>query len=119
MNLHCPQRVSFVRRFHCGCEYYYGYYTVVLQTTTQPFANFSYSLLKTLTMTVGEFDETDNIFYSVPNIVTYDVVTYVLWIIFLAVMPILLQNMLVSCCFLSFVYFFFFLASQVVGRILL
>ena len=51
--------------------------------------------MKTLTMMVGEF-ETDPLLYSVPSILLFPISTYSLWIIFLLVMPILLQNLLVS-----------------------
>ncbi len=45
-------------------------------------------------MTIGEF-ETDPIFFSNPSVIEYPVATYMLWIIFLVIMPVLLQNMLV------------------------
>ncbi|CAI8040069.1 Transient receptor potential cation channel subfamily A member 1 homolog [Geodia barretti] len=46
-------------------------------------------------MTTGEL-ETDPIFFSTPSVVTYPVITYLLWIVFLIIMPILLQNLLVG-----------------------
>ncbi|CAI8040068.1 Transient receptor potential cation channel subfamily A member 1 homolog [Geodia barretti] len=69
----------------------------VVETTTPPqqFVTFPYSLLKTLSMTTGEL-ETDPIFFSTPSVVTYPVITYLLWIVFLIIMPILLQNLLVG-----------------------
>ncbi len=64
------------------------------QQPPQQFVNFPYALLKTIIMTIGEF-ETDPIFFSTPSVVEYPLVTYILWVIFLIIMPILLQNMLV------------------------
>ena len=46
-------------------------------------------------MITGEL-ETDRIFFSTPSVITYPVVTYFLWIIFLIIMPMLFQNLLVS-----------------------
>lgn len=62
---------------------------------TRPFSNLGYSFMKTLTMMVGEF-ETDPLLYSVPSILLFPVTTYGLWIIFVLVMPILMQNLLVG-----------------------
>ena len=67
------------------------------QPPPQQFVTFPYSLLKTIIMTVGEF-ETDPILFSTPSVVEYPVSTYLLWVIFIIIMPILLQNMLVSRC---------------------
>ena len=53
-----------------------------------------YDLIPPVTMTIGEI-ETDPLFFSTPNLIEYPVVTYLLWIVFLIVMPVLLQNMLV------------------------
>ena len=64
-----------------------------------PFANVWVSIVKTMTMTTGEF-EYDNIFRQCgeecPTEVPYPEVSYVLWIFFLILMPILLTNLLVS-----------------------
>ena len=46
-------------------------------------------------MTIGEFDEVDHILYRVPNVIEFEFSTYLLWLIFVIVMAILLQNMLV------------------------
>lgn len=69
-----------------------------------PFADPARSILKTMTMTTGEF-EFDNIFRQtpggvmdpseVPMNVPFPEVSYILWIIFLILMPILLTNLLV------------------------
>ena len=69
-----------------------------------PFADPTRSILKTMTMTTGEF-EFDNIFRQtpggvmdrseVPRNVPFPEVSYMLWIIFLILMPILLTNLLV------------------------
>ena len=71
-----------------------------LQASPQQFITFPYSLLKTLAMTTGEL-ETDRIFFGTPSVVVYPVVTYILWITFLVIMPILLQNMLVREYFIN------------------
>ena len=67
-----------------------------LQPSTMPFNNLGYTLLKTLTMTIGEFDEVDHVLYRVPNVIEFEFSTYLLWLIFVVVMAILLQNMLVD-----------------------
>ena len=71
--------------------------TRTTQDFPQPFITFPYSLLKTMIMTVGEF-ETDPIFFSDPSdsVLSYPTVTYILWVLFLIIMPVLLQNLLVS-----------------------
>ena len=77
------------------CAYYMNETSyIIIQAPPQQFLTFPYSLLKTLAMTTGEL-ETDPIFFSTPSVVTYPVVTYLLWITFLIIMPTLLQNMLV------------------------
>ena len=70
----------------------------IMQPSTMPFQNLGYSLLKTVTMTIGEFDEVDHILYRVPNVLEFEFSTYLLWLIFVIVMAILLQNMLVGPC---------------------
>ena len=64
-----------------------------------PFHNLGYTLLKTVTMTIGEFDEVDHILFRVPNVIEFEFSTYLLWLIFVIVMAILLQNMLVHTYF--------------------
>ena len=51
--------------------------------------------MKTVTMTVSEFDEVDNILYHIPNVLDFGFATYFLWPIFVVVMAVLLQNLLV------------------------
>lgn len=53
--------------------------------------------MKTLTMMIGEF-ETDPLLYSVPSILLFPLATFFLWIIFVLVVSILLQNLLVRIC---------------------
>ena len=56
------------------------------------------SILKTMTMTTGEF-EFDTTFRQCgsecPTELQYPIVSYVLWVLFLILMPILLTNLLV------------------------
>ena len=63
-----------------------------------PFRNAGLSFIKTMVMTTGEF-EYDSIFghnNESRNLLTsFPVVAYILWIIFLIIMPILLTNLLV------------------------
>ena len=63
-----------------------------------PFRNAGLSFIKTLVMTIGEFDynsifghnnESSSLLTSFPE------VAYILWIVFLVVMPILVTNLLV------------------------
>ena len=63
--------------------------------TTSPFESQGYSLMKTVTMTIGEFDEVDAILYHHPNVLHFGFATYFLWLIFVVVMAVLLQNLLV------------------------
>ena len=51
--------------------------------------------MKTVTMTIGEFDEVDAILYHHPNVLHFGFATYFLWLIFVVVMAVLLQNLLV------------------------
>ena len=67
----------------------------VQKLTTSPFENQGYSLMKTVTMTIGEFDEVDHILYHDPNVLQFGFATYFLWLIFVVVMAVLLQNLLV------------------------
>ena len=64
-----------------------------------PFRNAGLSFIKTVVMTTGEF-EYDSIFgHNNENrnlLTSFPVVAYILWIIFLIIMPILLTNLLVS-----------------------
>ena len=69
----------------------------------QPFSTPARSLLKTMTMTTGEF-EYDGIFRQAPGgidaammvrEIPFPPVTYILWIVFIILMPILLTNLLV------------------------
>ncbi|CAI8048714.1 Transient receptor potential cation channel subfamily A member 1 homolog [Geodia barretti] len=69
----------------------------------QPFSTPARSLLKTMTMTTGEF-EYDGIFRQAPGgidpgtvrEIPFPPVTYILWIVFIILMPILLTNLLVG-----------------------
>ena len=65
-----------------------------------PFSTPARSLLKTITMTTGEF-EFDSIFRQSPEVnrgegIPYPPISYILWIAFIILMPILLTNLLVS-----------------------
>jgi transient receptor potential cation channel subfamily A protein 1 len=68
---------------------------VEIESPPQQFLTFPYSLLKTIAMTTGEL-ETDPLFFSTPSVITYPFITYFLWIVFLIIMPTLLQNLLVG-----------------------
>ena len=66
-----------------------------------PFSSPSRSLLKTMTMTTGEFDF-DSIFRQDPTgesdaaeEIPFPPISFILWIVFVIIMPILLTNMLV------------------------
>ena len=60
------------------------------------FQEFPQSCVKTLVMITGEF-EFDAIFLNnSADTITYPVTTYVLWIVFVILMPILFNNLLVS-----------------------
>ena len=74
-----------------------------------PFSNVPRSLLKTMTMTTGELDY-ENIFRLNPagesdglSDIKYPPISYILWVLFIVLMPVILTNMLVSplhkeCC---------------------
>ena len=66
----------------------------LFQPRTEPFTRLHYSLIKTLTMMIGEF-ETDSLLYSSPSIILFPFTTYSLWVLFVLVMAILMQNFLV------------------------
>jgi len=57
-----------------------------------PFKNPARSMLKTMVMTVGEY-EFDTIFFATK--LDFVAVSYILWIVFVILMPILLTNLLV------------------------
>lgn len=66
-----------------------------------PFSSVPRSLLKTMTMSTGEFDF-DTIFRQDPTggsadaeEIPFPAVSYILWITFVILMPVLLTNMLV------------------------
>jgi len=58
-----------------------------------PFRNPGRSMLKTMVMTTGEF-EFDTIFFATG--LDFAEVSYILWIVFVILMPVLLTNLLVS-----------------------
>ena len=89
------QYIATPKPFNLVCVFFIIDAFLSFQTPPQQFVTFPYSLLKTISMTTGEL-ETDAIFFSTPSVVTYPFVSYLLWIIFLIIMPILLQNLLVS-----------------------
>lgn len=70
-----------------------------LVVNVSPFRNAGLSFIKTMVMAIGEFDY-DSIFghnnESRSLLSSFPVVAYILWIIFLIIMPILLTNLLVG-----------------------
>ena len=69
-----------------------------LLANVSPFRNAGFSFIKTIVMTIGEFEydstfghsnESRNLLTSFPE------VAYILWVVFLIVMPILVTNLLV------------------------
>ena len=85
-------------------ENYYANGYSIQELTTSPFENQGYSLMKTVTMTIGEFDEVDHILYHDPNVLQFGFATYFLWLIFVVVMAVLLQNLLVLETTICIVY---------------
>ena len=71
-----------------------------------PFANPFRALIKTMTMTTGELDYESIFHYSsggsaqdeLVSDIPFPVISFILWIVFLILMPILLANMLVRYC---------------------
>lgn len=92
MNCPCPHGHNSLDR-HAGFILLMP--VILSQPRTEPFSTLHYSLMKTLTMMIGEF-ETDSLLYSVPSIILFPFTTYSLWIIFVLVMSILMQNLLVG-----------------------
>ena len=88
-----------------GLSFYMVFDQPGLLFSRSPFSDPARAILKTMTMTTGEF-EFDNIFQqtpggaddigSIPGPIPFPQVSYILWIIFLILMPILLTNLLVS-----------------------
>lgn len=86
-----------------------GYHLHICETTSfplplkrTPFSTPARALVKTMTMTTGEF-EYDSIFRQPSNPLEdagddlqFPSVSYILWIVFLVLMPILLTNLLVG-----------------------
>lgn len=87
-----------------GLSFYMAFFQPGDLFVRSPFSDPARSILKTMTMTTGEF-EFDNIFQQtpggassvaeIPGDIPFQVVSYLLWIIFLILMPILLTNLLV------------------------
>ena len=80
-----------------------------------PFRNAGLSFIKTMVMTIGEF-EYDNIFGhsndSSRLLTSFPEVAYILWIVFLIVMPILVTNLLVREGMIVLPIFSFFIIWQ-------
>ena len=83
-------------KVHLNLEWRVNVIIIIQVLRTSPFASQEYSLMKTVTMTIGEFDEVDSILYHYPpNVLHFKFATYLLWLIFVVVMAVLLQNLLV------------------------
>lgn len=88
-----------------GLSFYMAFFQPGVLFSRSPFSDPARSILKTMTMTTGEF-EFDNIFQQtpggvnsvdqIPEQIPFQVVSYLLWMIFLILMPILLTNLLVG-----------------------
>jgi transient receptor potential cation channel subfamily A protein 1 len=83
-----------------GLAFYMAFYEPDVGFRRTPFSTPARSLLKTITMTTGEF-EFDTIFRQSPEVNTeeeipYPPISYLLWIAFIILMPILLTNLLVG-----------------------
>lgn len=85
-----------------GLAFYMAFYEPILMR--QPFSTPARALLKTMTMTTGEF-EFDGIFRQSPGgaeaaslqgEIPFPPISYILWIVFIILMPILLTNLLVG-----------------------
>ena len=74
-----------------------------LQGVRSAFSSPGRSLVKTMVMTTGEFDF-DGIFFNSQddaedgNDLFYPEIAYILWIVFIILMPIILTNLLVGIC---------------------
>ena len=86
-------------------QYITGVMVLICSIQRTPFSTPARALLKTMTMTTGEF-EYDGIFRQTPDgtmpgldEIPFPPVSYILWIVFIILMPILLTNLLVcrSC----------------------
>ena len=84
-----------------GLSFYMAFSEPGFLFSRSPFADPARSILKTMTMTTGEF-EFDTIFRQNPTglsdsaeEIPFPPVSYILWILFVIIMPILLTNMLV------------------------
>ena len=60
------------------------------------FQEFPQSCVKTLVMFTGEFEFDEIFLNNSADTITYPVTTYILWIVFVILMPILFNNLLVS-----------------------
>ena len=84
--------------------FYMAFNQFIPRFARSPFASPFTSMWKTMTMTTGElgYDDifrqfTDDSISSAPE-VPFPAISYVMWIIFLILMPILFTNLLVSVC---------------------
>ena len=60
------------------------------------FQEFPQSCVKTLVMITGEFEFDEIFLNNSADTIPYPVTTYILWIVFVILMPILFNNLLVS-----------------------
>ena len=104
--------LSFVLVITFALTFYMAFFEPGIEFSRSPFATPGRAIIKTITMTTGEF-EYDGIFRQTPGGLspgTTDIppelpflpISFLLWIIFIIVMPILLTNLLVykyTCIF--------------------
>ena len=69
-------------------------YSVVMQPS--PFSSPASSLLKITSMTAGDFSFNTIFGLESDGMISFPTISYILWILFIVVMPILFTNMLVS-----------------------
>ena len=76
-------------------NFVYSHLHLYLQRS--PFGAPFLSIVKTITMSQGEFDFDDNFALEPEGTIAYPNTTFIIWLIFLVLMSLLLQNLLVSC----------------------
>jgi transient receptor potential cation channel subfamily A protein 1 len=61
-----------------------------------PFSSAAFSILKITSMTAGDFSFNTILGFEEDGLVSFPAISYIVWLLFLIVMPILFSNLLVS-----------------------
>ena len=72
------------------------HYALLLRVQPSPFSSAAFSILKITSMTAGDFSFNTILGFESDGTVSFPAISYIVWLLFLIVMPILFSNLLVS-----------------------